>query len=360
MGNVASSERTKFHPTKCCSYVPRPKPVPRRFYSVVRKQLVAKVKWRTEIDFVPPRRDLHDSLYFRSVIGRGGFGTVFCVTDTYDGSVRALKCLNKERATKDGVRELFERDVMYELECRLTTALIATGESQNLLRMLMEFSSGGDLKALSMRYGRLDEPTARFFAAQIVLAVDYLQRCSVLHRDLKPENVFLDMGGYCKLADFGLARRFVGNERSVTWIGTVPYMAPEVLLEIPYSLSPDCFGLGCIIYEFVFGKYPFGSEEDERRQRIDDKPKLHGRSHELQSLLTGLLRANPNARLGCRGKGFVGVLKHDWFRDVNWLSLYHRRYQCPIEIFPGQGWMFSRYEMPDNPIAKPEEIMCDF
>lgn len=249
---------------------------------------------------------------------------------------------------------------MYELESPLTIALYATGESQFYFRMLLEFRPGGDLKALCMRYGTWDEPVSRFFASQIVLAVDYLQKCRILHRDLKPENVFLDMAGYAKLGDFGLARRMPSRERSVTWIGTVAYMAPEVLLELPYGLSPDCFALGCIIYEFVYGKYPFGAEESERRKRLEEKPILTGISHELQSLLTGLLRTNPNARLGSREKGFRAVLKHEWFRDVNWLTLYHRRYQCPIQIFPGQGWLFSRYELNDNPKAKPEEILCDF
>lgn len=360
MGNAASSTRTQFHPTQCCSYKKRETPTPRKHYHPIKKRHVKKFKERRDEKVKRPKRDMHDTFHFRSVVGRGGFGTVICLTDTLDGAVKALKCMNKVRASKDGSRECVERDLMYELESPLTIALYATGESQYFFKMLLEFRPGGDLKALTMRYGSWDEPVSKFFAAQIVLAVDYLQKCRILHRDLKPENIFMDMGGYAKLGDFGLARRMPAGERSTTWVGTVAYMAPEVLLELPYGLSPDCFALGCIIYEFVFGKYPFGAEEDERRKRLDEKPFFDKGTSELHSLLSGLLKSTPNNRLGVYGRGFYRILKHKWFKDVNWLTLYYRRYQCPIQIYPGQGWMFSQYELHDNPKPNPGDIICDF
>merc|ERR1719313_2610357 len=103
-----------------------------------------------------------------------------------------------------------------------------------------------------------------FYIGCLVLALETLHERSIVFRDLKPENVMLDVQGYLKLIDFGIAKKLeTGGGRAFTMIGTPHYMAPEVIRGKGYGSEVDIWGLGVILYELVCGFLPFGEDLDD-------------------------------------------------------------------------------------------------
>lgn len=108
------------------------------------------------------------------------------------------------------------------------------------------------------REQRFSEDRARFYAAEILLALECLHKNGIIYRDLKPENVLLDSEGHVKLTDFGLSKiREKENELTYTFCGTPEYLAPEIIKNEGYSKEVDFWALGLIIYEMLSGINPF-------------------------------------------------------------------------------------------------------
>jgi len=109
------------------------------------------------------------------------------------------------------------------------------------------------------------EDDAKFYIAEIVLALQHLHDKGVVYRDLKPENIMLDHEGHVKLSDFGLAKLKSSSFKQInTFCGTPEYLAPEIILEKGYTKSVDWWALGCVLYEMLAGKHPF-----RRKNRAD-------------------------------------------------------------------------------------------
>lgn len=121
--------------------------------------------------------------------------------------------------------------------------------------MVMEYIPGGELFSYLRRLKRFEESTAQFYAAEVVLALEYLHtEMNVIYRDLKPENLLITKNGHIKITDFGLSKN---NEVSKTYCGTPEYLAPEIVKGDPYDSSVDLWCLGCLIFEMLAGYPPF-------------------------------------------------------------------------------------------------------
>ena len=158
----------------------------------------------------------------------------------------------------------------------------------------------------------------------------------IAYRDLKPENILFTLDGYVKITDFGFAKRFVGY--TYTMCGTPEYLAPEVLLSRGYNSSVDWWALGILIYEMAAGFPPFFAEQPIKVYEKIFAGKVRYPFHfsqELRSLLRkGLLQSDLTKRLGNLKEGVEDIRNHEWFADVEWMSVYLKRVVPPISVSP--------------------------
>jgi serine/threonine protein kinase len=169
------------------------------------------------------------------------------------------------------------------------------------LCLVMDFINGGELFMHLRKHRSFSESDARIWAAQILLALEYLHSMGIIYRDIKPENVLLDREGHIKLTDFGLARDATDMSTATEVAGSPYYMAPEVLLMQGHDVQADWWSLGILIYEMITGLPPFYSKDTKAAyHRLMSEP-LEFKEHvsvQARELITGLLNTDPAKRLG--------------------------------------------------------------
>ncbi|KNE66793.1 AGC/AKT protein kinase [Allomyces macrogynus ATCC 38327] len=183
---------------------------------------------------------------------------------------------------------------------------------------------------------RFPEHRAKFYLAEIVLAVQYLHSKGVVYRDLKLENVLLDEEGHVKITDFGLCKEGIGeNITTSTFCGTPEYLAPEILEEENYGKSVDWWACGIVLYEMLVGRPPFGTPESVEKlfQAILHQP-IHypsTLSAPAKSLLQGLLTRDATRRLGSGPGDGEAIMQHAFFADIDWTALAARQIEMPFK-----------------------------
>mmetsp|Transcript_13376 Transcript_13376/g.13295 ORF Transcript_13376/g.13295 Transcript_13376/m.13295 type:complete len:164 (+) Transcript_13376:32-523(+) len=142
----------------------------------------------------------------------------------------------------------------------------------------------------------------KFYAAELVLALDFLHRHDIVYRDLKPQNIIIGKDGHVKLTDFGLSKDNFSEDQEHTICGTIKYIAPEAIAGHPYNHMVDWWSLGIIIYRMLTGKLPYPTTKNHEVKIfiVKCKIKISKRkfSRSAYDLLTKLLVKNPEHRLG--------------------------------------------------------------
>jgi len=288
-------------------------------------------------------------------LGTGAFGRVILVKSHDNGDYAAIKIMEKAKVVKLQQVEhtLNEKRILGAVDFPNLIFMVAHFKDNSNLYFVLQFVVGGEMFSYLRREARLAEEESKFHAAQVVLALEYLQKMDVAYRDLKPENMLLTSTGYIKLTDFGFAKRVRG--RMWTLCGTPEYIAPEILLSKGYNKSVDWWALGVLIYEMTAGHPPFFSESTIKTYEkivIGDVKFPSHFTPELRDLVRSFLQVNLSKRLGNLRGGATEVRNHKWFQGVEWLQLYQQSVPAPFTPTnkgPGDASNFEEYN--EEPIV---------
>uniref|UniRef100_A0A8C5X5Q7 Serine/threonine-protein kinase N2 n=1 Tax=Malurus cyaneus samueli TaxID=2593467 RepID=A0A8C5X5Q7_9PASS len=273
-----------------------------------------------------------------AVLGRGHFGKVLLAEYKNTNEMFAIKALKKgDIVARDEVDSLMCEKRIFEtvnsVRHPFLVNLFACFQTKDHVCFVMEYAAGGDLM-MHIHTDVFSEPRAVFYAACVVLGLQYLHEHKIVYRDLKLDNLLLDTEGFVKIADFGLCKEGMGfGDRTSTFCGTPEFLAPEVLTETSYTRAVDWWGLGVLIYEMLVGESPFpGDDEEEVFDSIVNDEVRYPRflSTEAISIMRRLLRRNPERRLGAGEKDAEDVKKHHFFRQIDWNALLAKKVKPPF------------------------------
>lgn len=274
-------------------------------------------------------------------LGKGAFGTVHLVKQRATGRLFAQKQFRKASLTvhKRLVEQTKTERVILESVNRhpFVVKLFYAFQDHERLYLILEYAQGGELFHHLALERMFTEEVAAFYMAEIVLALEHLHHnVRVIYRDLKPENCLLDSEGHLLLTDFGLSKVAVEEEDSRTnsILGTIEYMAPEVVQGTAYDFAVDWWSLGAIGFDLLTGSPPFSGNNHAKIQQNILKQKLqlpYFLGPDAKDLLTRLLRKDPSKRLGgTTSKDLKALKAHRFFRKIDWKKLERREVEPPI------------------------------
>jgi serine/threonine protein kinase len=253
---------------------------------------------------------------------------VFLAKEKKTGEISALKVLRKDFVVKRNQVEhtKTERSVLGYVNHPFIVGMKMAFQSKDKLYFVLDYCPGGELFYHLGRIGRFSEDRARFYAAEIVLAISYVHQLEIVYRDLKPENVLLDAQGHIRLTDFGLSKEGISSSSSgaSSFCGTPEYLAPEIVDRLGHGRAVDWWSLGALLYEMLTGLPPFYCQDRERLfQKIRTEslrfpPSL---SPSARSVLRGLLTRDPERRLGSGPTDAEEIKAHNFFSVIDWEQL---------------------------------------
>ncbi len=269
----------------------------------------------------------------KRLIGVGSCGKVYAAVNKTTGKYYAIKVFSKELLSDiNQIRNIQkERKILETMNYPFIIKLDYALQSESSLFLIMRFMIGGELNFHIYREpkGYFSEEKAKFYAAEIVLALEYLHKNKCIYRDLKPENVLIDTRGHIKLIDFGLSKICKDSTCwSKSFCGTPQYTAPEVVLGEGYGIEIDWWSLGVVIYEMLSGFLPFNIPSNIIDKSVyANKIKMFEHfSNPAIDLLTKLLEVNPKKRIKVRQ-----IKKHKFFENVDWKQYEKKKVTPPFK-----------------------------
>ncbi|KAI1339114.1 kinase-like protein [Xylariaceae sp. FL0016] len=288
-----------------------------------------------------PRKMTADDFEPLRCLGKGTYGTVLLVKQRETGRLYAQKQFKKASVVvhKKLVEQTkTERQILESVNRHpFVVSLFYAFQDHEKLYLILEYGQGGELFTHLSTEKMFPESTAAFYMGEMLLALSYLHtHLGVVYRDLKPENCLLDAQGHLLLTDFGLSKVAVDDDQSCKSIlGTVEYMAPEVVLGQKYGKAVDWWSFGALGFDLMTGNPPFRGGNNAKIQQNIVKQKLqlpYFLSADAKDLLTRLLKKDPAKRLGSNmPKDLTTIKRHRFFRKIDWAKLARRDMEPPIQ-----------------------------
>ncbi|RPA92650.1 kinase-like protein [Choiromyces venosus 120613-1] len=275
------------------------------------------------------------------LIGKGTFGQVYQVRKKDTKRIYAMKVLSKKVIVqkKEVAHTLGERNILVRTattDSPFIVGLKFSFQTPTDLYLVTDYMSGGELFWHLQKEGRFKEDRAKFYIAELILALEHLHNHDIVYRDLKPENILLDANGHIALCDFGLSKaNLSANATTNTFCGTTEYLAPEVLLdELGYTKMVDFWSLGVLVFEMCCGWSPFYAEDTQQMYKNIAFGKVRfprdALSLEGRNFVKGLLNRNPKHRLGATLDA-KELKSHPFFNDVDWNELLRKNVIPPFK-----------------------------
>lgn len=306
------------------------------------------------------------------LLGQGDVGKVYLVREKKYHKLYAMKVLSKkEMINRNKIkRALAEQEILASSNHPFIVTLHHSFQSEDYLYLCMEYCMGGEFfRALQTRENKsISENDARFYAAEVTAAFEYLHLMGFIYRDLKPENILLHASGHIMLSDFDLSKQSDGvgaptiinagksgsssssmpaidtkaciaDFRTNSFVGTEEYIAPEVIRGNGHTSAVDWWTLGILLYEMLYGITPFkGRSRNATFAKILKQDVIFMDGNEYQTLSSAcksvirkLLIKDENKRLGSRA-GASDVKAHPFFKNTQWALL--RNQTPPIIPIP--------------------------
>jgi len=296
------------------------------------------------------------------MIGKGSFGEVYLVQKKGTEIQYAMKVLHKSKITKHNLINyaMTERNVLGLTNHPFIVKLNYAFQTPEKLFLILDYCPGGDLGEHLQREKKFSEEKARFYIAEVLLALEDLHKRDIIFRDLKPDNIVIDTDGHAKLTDFGLSKEGVLEhaQGAGSFCGSVAYLAPEMLKRTGHGKAVDWYLLGVVFYEMLVGMPPYyTNNREELFHNIENAPLRvpSSLSPDAKSLLKGLLQKNPIKRLGSGKKDAEEIKAHPFFKNIDWKLAEKRKLTPPIYDKREKMMMSVRYDVFDMDPAMQED-----
>jgi len=262
-----------------------------------------------------------NSIIILQTLGTGTFGRVHLVRSKENGKYYAMKAIKKSCVVKNHQVEhtMNEKKILENVRHPFFVKLQNTFQDANHIFFITDYVCGGELFTCLRRYQRFPNNVAKFYAAEVIVAFDYLHSMDIIYRDLKPENILLDNTGHIKIIDFGFAKYV--PDITYTLCGTPEYLAPEAIQMKAYGKSVDWYTLGILIYEMLCGFPPFYDDDRVKLYKKILAGKVYWPDHinpVVKNLLKHLITSDLTNRYGNLKGGSEDIKNHLWFAGVDW------------------------------------------
>jgi len=303
----------------------------KQFYHKEKEEIKIWIKHLRE---VLSYKDLFDFYYLGETIGKGEFGVIKAGFDKKTNEKVAIKILNKAKIKKPEqlISMRLEIDIMKHSKHPNIVKFIANYENSEFIFIVMELLNSGNLtQYLEKNKTSINEKMAANICKQIAEALLYLHKYGIIHRDIKPDNILVKKKNVkddlnkntsdiieLKLVDFGLSKILGNTETTKDAVGTIAYIAPEILRRRSYNFKVDVWSLGVLIYHILSGEIPFMPVNLDLevmiinicKEDIKFSKKFEKISSEAIDLIKRCLEKNADKRISIEE-----VVNHNWFKS---------------------------------------------